>query len=342
MIKKHDPDIRSGLKKRRITYFVCLCFLCLLLLLLITLNMTQGQKTYSLAEVFRSLFSPEESTSIYIVNKLRFPRTMAAIFCGMAFGIAGNTFQTLLGNPLASPDIVGVSSGSAVAAVFCLLVLHTNRGMVSLMAVLFGLATATLLYLLSYQNGYSTTRLILTGIGTQAFFSALINWMVMKAAEYDVPTAMRWMTGNLNELSPDALPWLYILVPICILCIGFMTNHMKALELGDTYATILGLSVKKVRILLIGLAVLLLAIATSVSGPIAAVSFLAGPIASRLCGKNYSNTLSSGLTGAILVLLADFVGQNLTPTRYPVGIITGLLGAPYLIYLLIRFGKGAK
>ncbi|MCR5771947.1 MAG: iron ABC transporter permease [Butyrivibrio sp.] len=330
-------NICSGIQKRKLTYLMIISVMLILVAGLTCLNLTIGEKNYSILEVLNMIISKSDN---YIVMKLRLPRTLAAIFCGMAFGIAGNTFQTLLGNPLASPDIIGVSSGSTVAAVYCILFLNLNRGIVSLLAVIAGLVAALLIYKISNTDGYSANRLILTGIGAQAFFTALINWMIMKAAEYDVATAMRWMTGNLNGITVDSLPFLIIIVLISLIIMSNLRNALRSLELGEAYATILGVRTDFIRTILIICSVCLIAFATAISGPISSIAFLSGPIATRICGKSQTNLASSALTGAILVLAGDFIGQNILPTRYPVGIITGILGAPYLIYLLISQNKG--
>lgn len=317
-------DVFIGMRKRKKQYIVSIIIMAIVLALLIYLCLTFGE------------------TSGFIITQLRLPRTLAAVFCGMAFAIAGNTFQSLLNNPLASPDIIGVSSGSTVAAVFSILFLNLNRGLVSFISVLSGIFSAFIIYKIAYKDGYSAGRLILTGLGAQAFFNALINWMVMKASEYDVPTAMRWMSGNLNGITIDSLPLLIIVVLITICVIGILGNSLNVMELGENYATVLGVNVNITRTMLILCSVILIAFATSISGPIASISFLSGPIARRLCSSNQTNIISSGLIGAILVLASDFIGQFLLPTRYPVGIITGLLGAPYLVYLLIKQNKGGN
>ena len=335
MIK--NPTIFQGIKKRQKRYGIAIALMFILLMVLVCLNITIGEKNYSLYDVAKIIINGENN---YIIMKLRIPRTIAGIFCGVAFAIAGNTFQTLLGNPLASPDIIGVSSGSTVAAVYCILFLNLNRGLVSAISVVTGLLSAFLIYKLSCKNGFSTNRLILTGIGAQAFFTALINWMVMRAAEYDVPTAMRWMAGNLNGITTDTLPLLISVVVLSFIIMMYCNQSIRSLELGERYAKILGVNVGVIRTLLIFCSVILIAFATSISGPIASIAFLSGPIASRICSNNQTNFVSSALIGAILVVAGDFIGQNLLATRYPVGIVTGLLGAPYLVYLLIRQNKG--
>lgn len=316
-----NESLFDGVKNRRKKYALSVFVLGILVCILTFINLTVGENVFLM---------------------FRLPRTIAAIFSGIAFGVAGNIFQTLLKNPLASPDIIGVSSGSTAAAVYCILFLNMNRGVVSLVAVLAGILTSMVIYKVAYINTFSANRLILVGIGAQAIFTALISWMIMTASEYDVPTAMRWMNGNLNGIVMDSLPLLIGVVVISLIVIICLRHAMASLTLGDAYATILGVHVNLIRSLLIICAVVLIAFATAITGPISSIAFLSGPIAKRICGHNQSNIISSGLVGAILVLGGDFVGQNLLYTRFPVGVITGLLGGPYLIYVLIRQNKGGQ
>lgn len=329
------------MRKSKRIYVIKLCILAGLVLALALISLCFGTVNYSLDQVFKVLLKMS-NTGAFIITRLRLPRIYAAILCGLAFGIAGNIFQTLLNNPLASPDIIGVSSGSTVAAVYCILFLRLNRNLVSFISVIAGIVVALVIYKISYRDKFSTNRLILVGIGFQAFFSALTNWMIMKAAEYDVPTAMRWLNGNLNGIVTESLPMLFIVVIVCGLTVIGFRHSLQSIALGEQIAVIHGVRVNRVRALLIICAVMLIAFATAIAGPIASIAFLSGPIAARICGRNQSNILSSGLVGAILVLAGDFVGENLLATRYPVGVVTGILGAPYLIYLLIYQHRKGK
>lgn len=331
----------QGVQKRKTRYLITACILLLIVAALCILSLCIGEKNYSPAQVLGTIFRGTKEGG-YIITKLRLPRMFTAVLCGIAFGVAGNIFQTLLNNPLASPDIIGVSSGSTAAAVYCILFLNLNRNIVSVISVATGILVAVLIYRISYLNKFSSGRLILVGIGFQAFFTALINWMVMKAAEYDVPTAMRWMNGNLNGIVTDSLPTLAVVVLLCLVTIVALNHAMQSLVLGDQFAVILGVRVDMVRTLLMVCSVVLIAFATAISGPISSIAFLSGPIAGKICGRSHSNVLTSGLIGAILVLGGDFIGQNLLMTRYPVGVVTGILGAPYLIYLLIAQNKKGK
>ncbi|WP_026511011.1 FecCD family ABC transporter permease [Butyrivibrio sp. LC3010] len=328
----------SGVKRRKSKYILTALILLTIVIALCIINLCIGEKNYSFLQVLKTITGVSKEGT-YIIAKLRFPRMLTAVLCGIAFGVAGNIFQTLLNNPLASPDIIGVSQGSTVAAVYCILFLNLNRNIVSVISVVAGILVAVLIYRISYLDKFSSGRLILVGIGFQAFFTALINWMVMKAAEYDVPTAMRWMNGNLNGIVTDSLPLLALVVIICLGTIIALNHAMQSLVLGEQFAIILGVRVNFVRTLLMVCSVILIAFSTAISGPISSIAFLSGPIAGKICGRSHSNIVTSGLIGAILVLGGDFIGQNLLFTRYPVGVITGILGAPYLIYLLISQRK---
>lgn len=335
-------DVFAGYRKRQKRYYMVVTLLFMILLALVCINMMFGTKNYTITQVLKAVFANEKQKGTYIIKSLRLPRTLAAVLCGFALGVAGNVFQTMLGNPLASPDIIGVTSGSGVAAVFGILILHANRGICSMMALVSGLLTATLIYAIAYNGYYSNAKLILTGIGAQALFSALTSWMLLVASEYDVSTALRWLSGSLNGMTMDCIPRLALVVFLATGILLFLAEKITVLELGDAYANILGVKVNSCRIAIIVCAVCLIAFATSVSGPIASISFLSGPIATKICKKGHSNIIPAGCVGAIITLAADFVGNSVLSTRYPVGVITGVLGAPYLLYLLISLNHGEK
>jgi iron complex transport system permease protein len=181
--------------------------------------------------------------------------------------------------------------------------------------------------------------LILIGIGMQAMINALISYLLARASQNDVPTALRWLSGSLNGMSIEDVPTLFIVVVIFGITILLLSKQLQILELGDEFATTLGIKINLVRIVLILSAVFLIAFATAVTGPIAFVAFLSGPIAARLVGLGSPNVLSSGLVGALLVLGADMIGQFAFGTRFPVGVVTGILGAPYMLFLLILMNR---
>lgn len=331
--------IWSGYYKRKKRYWFTAFILLSLVILLACIMMVYGNTIYMPGTVLEVLKGNETKGAAFTIKTLRLPRMLAAIFCGAAFGLAGNTFQKLLGNPLASPDIIGVTSGASVAAVFGILVLKWNGNIVSILAVLSGLLVSSAIYFFAQGDGFSNGKLILTGIGMQAFLNALISWMLLKASEYDVSSALRWLSGSLNGVSMDQVPRLMVVVVFSTVAIFLLNRHLEILQLGEAHARVLGIRITATRLGLILCALLLIAFATSVTGPIASVAFLAGPIAARISGSGKSNLMTSALTGCVLVMVSDLVGQYAFPSRYPVGVVTGILGAPYLIYLLIRMNR---
>ncbi len=338
-MKKQDISpaaITARTLKRQRRYILTTGILLLLTLSLAAVMMLYGNTIYSPETVLRVLSGTDAGGAAFTIRTLRFPRMLTAILCGMAFGLSGNTFQQLLGNPLASPDIIGVTSGASVAAVFGILILKLDYGIVAVMAVFSGLLVSALIYFLSHKNGFSNTRLILTGIGMQAFLNSIISWMLLKASEYDVASALRWLSGSLNGVKMDTVPALAAVVFTAGLGILLLSRHLLILQLGEAHAVTLGIPVSITRLLLILLALVLTAFAASVTGPIASVAFLSGPIAARISGRGRSSMLAASLTGSILILISDLVGQFTLPSRYPVGVITGILGAPYLLFLLLR------
>lgn len=331
--------IKHAYYKRRARAVIANVSLIAIVLCICIMMLLYGNTNYSLDVVIRVLRGENIQGATFAIATLRLPRMLSGLLVGIAFGIAGNTFQTMLRNPLASPDIIGVTSGSSVAAVFCILVLGLSGPAVSIISVISGLLVSMLIYLLSKDISFSGSRLILIGIGIQAMLQAAISFLLLKASQYDVPGAMRWLSGSLNGMTMKGIPTLFIVVMVFGIISLLFTKYLQVLELGDEFATTLGIRLNLVRIILILSAVFLIAFATSTTGPIAFVAFLAGPIASKIVGRGSSNVLASGLVGALLVLSSDMIGQYVFSTRFPVGVITGILGAPYMLFLLICINR---
>ena len=331
--------IKHAYYKRRARAVIANVSLIAIVLCICIMMLLYGNTNYSLDVVIRVLRGENIQGATFAIATLRLPRMLSGLLVGIAFGIAGNTFQTMLRNPLASPDIIGVTSGSSVAAVFCILVLGLSGPAVSIISVISGLLVSMLIYLLSKDISFSGSRLILIGIGIQAMLQAAISFLLLKASQYDVPGAMRWLSGSLNGMTMKGIPTLFIVVMVFGIISLLFTKYLQVLELGDEFATTLGIRLNLVRIILILSTVFLIAFATSTTGPIAFVAFLAGPIASKIVGRGSSNVLASGLVGALLVLSSDMIGQYVFSTRFPVGVITGILGAPYMLFLLICINR---
>lgn len=331
--------IKQGYTRRKIRLISVNVILLVLTVCLCGMMILYGKTNYELSTVIRVLIGEKIQGATFTIEVLRLPRMLCGLLAGLAFGTAGNTFQTMLRNPLASPDIIGISSGSSIAAVFCILVLNMSGSAVSIVAVISGIVVSALIYVLAKGSGFSGSRLILIGIGMQAMINALISYLLAKASQHDASAALRWLSGSLNGMRIEDVPTLFIVALIFGVIILCLTKQLQILELGDEFATTLGIKINLIRITLILSSVFLIAFATSITGPIAFVAFLSGPIASRLVGPGSPNVLSSGLIGALLVLGADMIGQFVFSTRFPVGVVTGILGAPYMLFLLVVINR---
>ena len=326
---------RSRTRKRNLVIGLLLVILVALFLLTLML----GQSFTPPKDVVRVLLGEDVQGASFTIGKLRLPRAVLSVLAGLSFGLGGVAFQLMLRNSLASPDIIGISSGASAAAVFAIVVLSLSGPIVSIFAVVAGLAVALAVYGLSFRNGVAGTRLILVGIGVSAMLESVIAYILSNAPAWSLQEAMRWLTGSVNGARLDQmLPLLIALIVLGGLLLS-RSRDLEALRLGDDSAAALGTNVGRTRIVIIIAAVGMIAFATAVSGPIAFVAFLSGPIAARIIGSNGSLLVPSAQIGAILVLAGDYCGQFLLPGRYPVGVVTGALGAPYLIYLIIRANR---
>ncbi|MGW9415546.1 FecCD family ABC transporter permease [Arthrobacter cupressi] len=280
----------------------------------------------------------------FIVMESKLPRAIVGLLTGLAFGLSGALFQTMLRNPLASPDVIGISHGASASAVVAIVVFGASGATVSAAALLGALAVALLIYLISRggnlrgsSGNAAGNRLVLAGVGIAAAFGAVVNFLMTRADIRTAAEALIWLNGSLNpatwERIGTLLPALGVLLPLA----AGLAKPLRLLELGDDTAAGLGVRVGAVRLGLVLTAVALAAVATAAAGPVSFVAFLAGPIARRVTGK--PSLPASALTGAVIVLAADYFAYNLAPllldgTVLPVGVVTGALGAPFLLWLL--------
>lgn len=334
--------LRRGRSRRARRRVVGISVLSALLVALVVAMILLGSTIYPVSDVLAVIAGQDVPGASFTVGRLRIPRAVTGVLAGIALGIAGSTFQTLLRNPLASPDVIGITSGASAAAVLALVVLHLSGGVTMVFALAVGIATAVVIYLAARGGDSTGGRLILIGIGVGAMLDAVVSYLIQRAAEWDVATAMRWLTGSLNGSRMEDVPPLLVAVVVLVPLVLLLSRDLDALALGDASATALGVRVDRARVLLIVCAVALACFATATTGPIAFVAFLAGPIAARIMGAGSSLVVPSALVGACLVLAADLLGQFAFGTRFPVGVITGVLGAPYLLYLLIRSAKRGR
>lgn len=338
-IDAYVDTVRAGRQRRARRRLVAMAVLGVVLFLLFSTMLMLGNTIYPVSDVLAVLMGQDVPGASFAVGTIRLPRALTGILAGIAFGIAGSTFQTMLRNPLASPDVIGITSGASAAAIFSLVMLHWSGAATMALALVAGLVTAAVIYFAAHGDESTGGRFILIGIGVGAMLDAVVAYLLLGAAEWDLAVAARWMTGSLNGSRMVDIPPLAISVLVLLPVVILLSKNLQALELGDASATALGVRVDRTRLLLVLAAVALACFATATTGPIAFVAFLAGPIAARIVGPGTSLVIPAALMGACLVLGADLLGQFAFNTKFPVGVITGILGAPYLIYLLIRTSR---
>jgi iron complex transport system permease protein len=332
-------QVALGRRRRVLRRRGIVAVLAALVVVLFAVSLMIGDTVYTPSEVLRTILGQTVPGASFTVGELRLPRASMGALAGLAFGVAGVAFQTMLRNPLAAPDVIGISSGASAAAVVSIVLLGLDEAATSFVAIVAALLTAGAIYLLAYRDGVAGTRLILIGIGIAAMLDSVVSYVLLRAAAWDVQTAMRWLTGSLNGATWDQLLPLALAVLVVGPVLLSREHDLGLLQLGDESAAGLGVRVERTRVVVVVAAVLLIAFATAAAGPIAFVAFLAGPIAARLVGGGGPLMLPSALVGAALVLGADLIGQSAFGNRYPVGVVTGVLGAPYLVYLLVRTNR---
>ena len=289
---------------------------------------------------------PKIPGASFIVMEDKLPRAVIGTMIGTAFGLAGALFQTMLRNPLASPDVIGISSGASAAAVVAIVVFGASGGAVSAAALAGALAVAGLMYAISSggagRGNAAGNRLVLAGVGIAAALQAVVSFLMTRADIRTAADVLVWLNGSLNSANWDRAGVLFLALAVLVPAVGAIAGPLRVLELGDDAAAGLGVRVNAARLAVVVIAVALAAVATAAAGPVSFVAFLAGPIARRFNGK--ASLPASALVGALIVLAADYFAANLAPllldgTVLPVGVVTGALGAPFLLWLLVTANR---
>lgn len=313
------------------------CSLLALGLLLLAAGLWLGTLRLSAQQIWDALWLQGVPMHQTVILQWRLPRLLMAILVGMALAVAGGIFQSLLRNPMGSPDVIGFNTGAWSGVLVTVVVLHGGEMAMAFGSLLGGTLTAALIFALSWQNGLSRLRLILIGIAVSAILSALNVWLMMSATLDSAMTAVLWSLGSLNGMTwQKCLPVMAGVLPCLLLCLAGQPP-LRQLELGDDTAAATGVRVQPVRVLLMLAATALTAIATTMTGPIPFIALAAPAITARLTGQPSPALWLIGLTGAVLLLAADLLAQHALPgTQLPVGILSVSLGGGYLLLLLLR------
>lgn len=310
---------------------------------LFVVTLAVGSSSIPITDVLASLFGLTSNQGVdFIVHDLRLPTAAAALCVGLALGISGILFQQLLNNPLAAPEFVGISAGASLAAVVGIVLFAWSGFEISLAALGGAFVGAALIYGLAWRGGISGYRLILIGIGITECMLALITYLIARAQIYDAREATHWLTGSIGQSGAGELRALILALLVLGPLALVLNRALRALQLGDEAASGLGVRVETARLGLIAIAVALVAFATAVAGPIAFVALVAGPIAHRILGPTQSSIIAAGFVGASIVLVADLVAQQALPVALPTGVVTGAVGAPYLLWVLVTLNRQGR
>lgn len=313
--------------------------LLLVVFALFCVSISVGDFPVPLIDVVPGIFGKGDGRIPYIIQTLRLPRAITAVLVGGALGFSGAIFQSLARNPLASPDIIGITHGASASAVFIIVIVGGSYAFVAAGALIGGLVTATLIYLLAYRRGLSSYRLVLVGIGVSAVLSAVTDYLMTRAEIYDAARATVWLTGSLNNRGWEHVRPVGLTMAVLFPAVVVLARGLRGLQLGDDAAKGLGIPVERTRGALIAVAVAMAAVATASAGPITFVAFVSAPIARRLVRAPLT-LIPSALMGATVLLASDLIARRIfAPTELPVGVITGVIGAPYLLWLLARANK---
>lgn len=334
VVSEETPSQRR--RKSRMRHDVVTAILLIAAALFLISDVSLGNRVYGIDEIVQALSGSATGGVTFSIMELRLPRALVACACGAVFGIAGVSFQTLLGNVLASPDVVGITAGANLAAVFAITVVGTSGTVLFGFAVGGGLAAACMVLLLSWNRGLAGSRFILVGIGVAAVLNALTSWLMVRANQWDVQAASRWLTGSLADARWEDVFPVTAALALGGLVMVLLSRHLDVLRFGSEVATGLGVRVNLTRACVIVVAVVMLSIATATTGPIAFVSFLSGPLALRIVGAEYRTPIiAAGAVGASIVLLADIAAQHLPSGTVPVGVMTSLVGGPALVAIIV-------
>ncbi|MYU23197.1 iron ABC transporter permease [Streptomyces sp. SID8352] len=302
-----------------------------------------GVGSVDLSDVLPAALGLRTGLADYLIFQLRMPRTLSAVLAGALFGLAGALYQRIVRNPLATPDIVGISAGAgAGAATVLLLAPAATAGVGTPAAAIAGsFVMVAVVYALSWRRGIDTYRLVLVGIGLSGVCAAYTNYLFTLADESSVAVATRWLIGSTSAADWDGVTTLALGLAVCLFGTGLVHRPLADMALGDQLATGLGTKVAPARVAVLLLGAGAAALATSVVGPVGFVSLVSGPIAQRLVGGDRAVAVAP-LVGAVVVIGSDVLAQNaplISPV--PTGVLTALLGAPYFVWLILRRRQGA-
>jgi ABC-type Fe3+-siderophore transport system permease subunit len=300
-----------------------------------------GATSVPFGDVLRALTGNADNDASRIVIDFQLPRVLLCWLVGIALAVSGAALQGVIRNPLAAPDVIGVTKGAGFAGMLLLIAIPTApAALIAPAAFVGGVLAAILVYVFAYRRGATPVRIALVGIAVSAAFEAGIRFLLVRDP-LDVNASLIWLTGSLFGRSMtevyEILPWVVVLVPLLIM----RARRLDVLGLGDDLASGLGEPVERTRRLVLITAVALASVSVSVAGTIGFVGLIAPHMARRVFGGRHLSSLpAAGLFGVLLMVVADMLGRGLIPPlEIPAGLVTAVIGGPYFLYLLVKTGK---
>ncbi|MFF3909024.1 FecCD family ABC transporter permease [Streptomyces sp. NPDC001848] len=323
-----------------------LAVVVLLLLAVLTgsvLLLGTGDFPIPAGDVLRTLVGDGNPGQEFIVTELRLPRVLVGLLVGASLGLGGALFQSVSRNPLGSPDVLGLGQGATAGALVVIVLFSGTATQVAMGALVGGLVTGAAIHLLAWKQGLHGYRLVLVGIGVSAIVTAVNGFLLTKADITDAARAVFWMTGSLDGRDWDQVWPLLALCAVLVPLVLGNARGLRMMEMGDDVSCALGVRVERVRLLLMVSAVLLTAGATAAAGPVGFVALTAPQLARRLTRSPGPNLVPSTVMGATLLIVADWASQRLFGAdQLPVGVVTGVLGGAYLLWLLVTERRAGR
>ncbi|MFF2327459.1 MULTISPECIES: FecCD family ABC transporter permease [unclassified Streptomyces] len=304
---------------------------------LFALGLFTGTYHITAPQVLDVLGGGGDAIDRFIVLGQRMPRICAALLVGAGLGLAGSLFQSLSGNPLGSPDIIGFTTGSTTGALAALLIGGSTAGPgPGGGALLGGLATAVAVHLITTMRGVSGgSRLIVTGIAVGAMLASVNDFLITRADVESAESAKAWTFGSLNAVTWSQVAPMAAVFPVLLAMTAVLARPLQIMGMGDDTAAGLGVRVERVRALTLLVGITWTAMAIAVAGPIGFLALAAPQLARRAARVTGVPVATAALMGAVLLASADYAGQRvLSPFQIPVGLVTGALGGLYLMWLL--------
>ncbi|MEU7594400.1 iron ABC transporter permease [Streptomyces sp. NPDC039022] len=312
-----------------------------LILVLVALGTFASSTGMSLSETLSGLLGTGDSATVMLVQDFRLPRIAVGVLVGAALGIAGCLTQTLAGNRLATPDLIGVNEGATAAVVAS--VVGSSTGMIGewWLGPVGAMLAAALVVLCAGGAGHRGHRVLVVGIGVSTVVGAVTDLVMSRQNDNTAGGVFLWTVGSLSGRD-----W-SVGTPLLLILLGLLPfalaagNRLQLLRFDDDTAAGLGVPVRRIRALALALAVVLSGVAAGIGGPIAFVALAAPVLADRLGGRARVPVLASGLVGGALIAGADALGRVIAPVEIPVGVVTSVLGGPFLLWVLFRPDRGA-